>query len=459
MITQTFDYDSQNRLKKQYHQIGGQPAELLSENVYNELSQLSGKTVGGSLQNISYTYNIRGSLIKVNDPANLGTNLFGYELKYYTPASTATGKRSGNVEEAIWKSANDGILKRYSYQYDALNRLTSGVYTEPGAAVPKDNFYNEVLTYDLAGNISRLRRNGGGLNATAEEIDDPAYVYTGNHLQTVTDSKYNLSGYPTGGGLFDYDLNGNMTVQADKGISNIAYNLLDLPSTGTQTNGTIQYLYRAEGTKLRKTASGATTDYVDGFQYENNDLKFVPTSEGYYNFENNTCIYKYTDHLGNIRLSFTKIGSGAAVIEESNFYPYGMKQENTVQSNPAYNYEQSGKEFQKETSWSDFGARMYMADIGRWSVIDQLAETTKRINPYNYALDNPISYVDPDGRKALAIEDRWNWSVAPNSGWFSSRTNFGHFEEFLKLTSIYERERGSGANSAAYYIDKKRLYS
>ena len=165
------------------------------------------------MQNISYAYNIRGSLLKINNPANLGTSLFGYELKYYTPASSATGKRSGNVEENRWKSANDGILKKYSYQYDALNRLTSGVYTEPGAAVPKDNFYNEILTYDLGGNISNLKRTSGGIGSTAQEIDDLDYVYIGNRLKTVTDSKNNLSGYPTGGGLFDYDLNGNMTIQ------------------------------------------------------------------------------------------------------------------------------------------------------------------------------------------------------------------------------------------------------
>ncbi|MEG2310335.1 RHS repeat-associated core domain-containing protein, partial [Chryseobacterium sp.] len=161
---------------------------------------------------------------------------------------------------------------------------------------------------------------------------------------------------------------------------------------------------------------------------------FVPTAEGYYNFENNKYIYHYTDHLGNIRLSFTKNSSGAAIIEESNFYPYGMKQENNVQSNPAYNYEQSGKEFQKETGWSDFGARMYMADIGRWGVIDPLAETTRRINPYNYALDNPISYVDPDGRKAIApngfeILQPLNGALGYMIGGGSAV--FGSFEEFL----------------------------
>ncbi|WP_336690892.1 MULTISPECIES: RHS repeat-associated core domain-containing protein [unclassified Chryseobacterium] len=83
-----------------------------------------------------------------------------------------------------------------------------------------------------------------------------------------------------------------------------------------------------------------------------------------------------------------------------------MKHEgyNQTTGNPSYNYQYSGKELQKETGWSDFGARMYMSDIARWGVIDPLAETTTRVNPYNYALNNPVMFIDPDGRKAFAPE-------------------------------------------------------
>ncbi|WP_410492695.1 MULTISPECIES: RHS repeat-associated core domain-containing protein [Chryseobacterium] len=103
--------------------------------------------------------------------------------------------------------------------------------------------------------------------------------------------------------------------------------------------------------------------------------------------------------MGNVRLIYFHNSSSIKALEENNYYPFGLKHDgyNVLNGNPAYNYKYNGKELQ-ETGMYDYGARFYMPDIGRWGVVDPLAEKYTRMSPYIYVGNNPAMFVDYDGR-------------------------------------------------------------
>ncbi|MDR3025596.1 DUF6443 domain-containing protein [Chryseobacterium sp.] len=511
VITETFEYDNGNRLLVHKHQIDSNPIEILTQNTYNEISQITNKKVGGTdltnpLQSIDYKYNIRGWLTKINDPATLNGKLFGYEIKYNNPtySTLASGKYNGNISEVDWRNASEGALKRYSYTYDPLNRLKDAIYTEPEATNPYNNNFNENLTYDLNGNIMTLKRNAYPVSGTtATLVDDLEYKYTGNRLNQVIEHSTNPSGYEGGDNIIGYDLNGSMTDMKDKGIQSITYNYLNLPkSVSIQSfdymnrpiNMGISHLYRADGVKLRKTFSqqfymglptNRMTDYLDGFQYSFEDnggtcltcktetafevqayskkpplfppasqwkLEFVPTAEGFYSFAENRYIYQYKDHLGNVRIAFAKDNAGVVQsMDTNNYYPFGLNHiGGSSYSNfgSYYNYKYNGKELQ-ETGMYDYGARMYMADLGRWGVVDPLAEVNRAWSPYRYGYNNPLRFIDPDGR----LEDwvgttdengstTWHWDDKIKS---ASQAKAAHYDSYSdgKTNNTYTSRSGS----------------
>lgn len=261
----------------------------------------------------------------------------------------------------VWKSAGDGEIRKYDFNYDNANRLmkadfnqyTSGSFNRTANVdytVKMGDGSTATSAYDANGNIKAMTQYGLKLN-TSSMIDELSYAYQNNsnkisqvtdavndNTSTLGDFKYDPA--TKGSTDYSYDANGNLDLDNNKKISSITYNYLNLPSVITVIGkGTITYVYDALGNKLQKITqeNGATvvynginyttnitttTTYLAGFVYESKSysnsslsslaysdkFQFAPTEEGRIRKKTDgTFAYDYflKDHLGNVRMVLT----------------------------------------------------------------------------------------------------------------------------------------------------------
>ena len=114
-------------------------------------------------------------------------------------------------------------------------------------------------------------------------------------------------------------------------------------------------------------------------------------------------------------------------------YPFGLKHKgyNNVINGTEHPYGYNGKEEQEELgiNWHDYGARNYDASLGRWFSVDPLANSEKQISasPFAYANNNPILYIDPDGREWKTKKDDIAENDKYRNAMMSSSSSLPHF--------------------------------
>ncbi|BAU55619.1 DUF6443 domain-containing protein [Mucilaginibacter gotjawali] len=418
-ITNTYYYDQVGRKRSTWEQIkklNNTPTTkiLISKVDYNEIGQTYIKHLHSTdsvnfLQNVSYQYNARGWLTASSSA------LFAMHLYYDSLTNKAY---NGNIMYQYWGYPT--VNNHYTYTYDKLNRLTSGVSTVSN---------NESsIVYDKMGNIVGMNRFQNGT-----KIDSLSYTFTDasgnyyNQLLKITDKTTNDVGLKHGTWTYSYDGNGNLVSDPSKGLTgiSISYNLVNLPQNITGSKS-ITYTYDAIGNKLRRVSPATgTTDYINGIEYDGtttDTLDFIQTEEGKaasYGSNSYDYIYYLSDNLGNTRVTFdTKTGSAAA-IQKDDYYPFGFEilRDTLVGSKNEYLYNK--KELQEELGEYDYGARFYDPVIARWNVIDPMADDARRWTPYRYGFDNPIRVIDPDGMFEYS-----NGYQTLNSETDASSTNF-----------------------------------
>ncbi|MEO1053358.1 MAG: DUF6443 domain-containing protein, partial [Bacteroidota bacterium] len=115
----------------------------------------------------------------------------------------------------------------------------------------------------------------------------------------------------------------------------------------------------------------------------------------YVSNESNTLNYTYFDDL-------KVVHNASPVVQVDDYYPFGLTYNSYQRANNQQNrFLYNGKELQTDLDlgWYDYGARMYQADLGRWFNVDPLAEDYYSFSSYNYVANNPIKFIDPDGKQ------------------------------------------------------------
>ena len=255
----SYAYDHAGRLLTVGHTVNGGESRVLADNQYDELGRLKvNKANGGEALVTAYDYNLRSWLTKVTSPA------FEEELLYNESDGTAKPLYGGNVSSMNWKAGNDGGSRRYGFTYDGLGRLTAATYGEKATSGKKPGKgggnYDTRYAYDKMGNIQSLRRQGLHDDGTHDEIDNLRYTYSGNQVVRVDDSAidpvykdcFTFVDGAEDETEYEYDGNGNLAKDLNRGICGIRYNCLNLPSRVDFTDGSrVTYTYDGGGRKLR----------------------------------------------------------------------------------------------------------------------------------------------------------------------------------------------------------------
>jgi len=323
---------------------------VILDNVFdpatNRLSNVnaSGPT-GQPLINTGYSYTASGHLSGIQDLIGTSTQTFGLDHLYRLTTATSP--------------ASYGAL---TYSYDALGNMTA-----------KDKTATTGIDFNYL---------------------DPSHPHRASTTSTGLTLQYDASGAVTSalnslgkGRTYNYNLDGRLS------------HLLD-SQAGTEG----WYTYDPQGKRVKRVDSQAgtlTTTLFLGDLYEKTGGSFKK-----YIYAGGRRLAEWRDdgtkqfYLTDTARSMNVITDGSGnLMTRIEYKPYGETSSITG-SNASFGFMYAGARTDQLSGLSDFGARFYDPSLGRFLTPDPILSRPldpRDLNPYGYALGNPLTYVDVGG--------------------------------------------------------------
>jgi RHS repeat-associated protein len=418
-----------------------------------------GASLAAVTKNMSYAYNLDGSLKSLTYPSNATVTYTpdsagrmvsaidtGNGINYatsatYGPDGSLTGFISGNTGSfagitnkflytprlqpcrmiaatggalpASCTDSSQGNVLDLGYDFHLGNGDNGNVW---GITNNKDNTRNQTFTYDALNRLTSAQNTGTDCSVPVlqgkTKFWGNSYGYDawGNLLQkTVTKcGAENLSVTAAANnqlqGGYVYDAAGNMTHDA---TANLNYSY-DQENRITGAGGYV-YTYDDDGNRVEKSSAGTGTLYwymSPGIVAESDLLGNLQSEYVFFDgervarkdFPGLAVSYYFSDHLKTTDVVTDAQGN---IKNESDFYPWGGELQ--FSNNDSNHYKFTGKERDAETQLDYFGARYYGSSLGRFVQADPLYLEMHRLsdpqllNLYAYVRNNPLSLTDPTG--------------------------------------------------------------
>lgn len=440
MMNNTYSYDRVSNVLgytntapvPQIWQIGG-PAEM--SYTYDDLYRL--KTAQGTwntqLQTHRYatelTYN---SLHDITNKTQIHQRRFSYQNNWQT--SNFTTYNNDYDYESSQPHAATHIGNR-TYDYDANGNLVSRV---------DDNFFgqqrhliwdeeNRLLTIDDDERMHNYTYDASNTRVIKQK--DAGQIIWINGVPVGGNDAGNYTIYVNpytvvrGGGFTKHFYIDGQRICSKQGLGPYG-----LHSTWEDFN----YWSNSWGNWNDFYAWGNFDNFANNGAYDNwdniNSGNWDPTLGGnddypndWYNNNEFFSYYYHPDHLGNSSYITDQYGE---VHQHFEYFPFGefFVQEHKNSDRSPYRF--NGKFFDEETGLYDYGARYYAPQESRWLSVDPMAHKYPGWSPYNYTLQNPVKYVDPDGNVPLetiadvasigvSAYDMWNEPSWGNAGFLA----------------------------------------